>query len=409
MSNSTLQIAWRNLWRNRKRTALALLAIAIGQWAVLSTRGMMRGYADNIQNAITGPLLGHLQLHHPKYRDERALELTVPNLDAKLKSLRSLPEVSDAAPRIYAPVLCAPRQDAFIAMVVGIDLASETQPFGLLSGYGGTLAPGQVLIGYRLARTMNIAAGQEVALVGQGADGSMANDLYRVAGIVEGPSDLVNQTGVVMSLHDAQQFLAMQDAAHEIVIRARHIEQVPALVTHLKRDLGFREQEVVEWRELMPEMVMIMEITAWSAHMILALMLVAAVAGITNTVMMSTYERMHEFGMLLALGCTPGRIMRMILAEAVLVGVLGVVLGTGMGWAFCAIFAHYGLDMGAMGGADVGDLAMGGLRLPLEIHPRLLPFDPLVGLIAVTLVSLLAGAWPAFVAGRLDPMEALRA
>ncbi|HTL53354.1 MAG TPA: ABC transporter permease, partial [Planctomycetota bacterium] len=259
MASSTLRIAWRNLWRNGKRTLLAVLAIAVGQWALLATRGMMRGYADNIQNAITGPMLGHLQVHHPHYRDERALELVLPQVTAKLSAIRALSIVADAAPRIYAPVLCAPKQDAFIATVVGIDLDSESKPQGLLTGYTAGLPPHQVLIGYRLARTMKATVGQEVAVVGQAIDGSTANDLYTVAGIIEGPDDLVNQAGIVMRLTDAQELLAMQDSAHEIVIRARHAEDVPRLQAELRMLPALVGLEVIEWRELMPEMVLVME------------------------------------------------------------------------------------------------------------------------------------------------------
>lgn len=408
MQFSTWKIAWRNLWRNRKRTVLALLAIAVGQWALLATRGAMRGYADNIQNAITGPMLGHVQLHDPQYREERAIDLTIGDVAAKTAVLRALPHVADATPRIYAPVLCAPHKEAFIATVVGIDLESESKPFGLLSGFSGRLQPGQVLLGYRLARNMQAAAGQEIALVGQAADGSFANDLYTVAGIVNGPSDLVNQTGVVMRLDDAQRLLAMPDMAHEFVIRADGVESVPELLLRLQAEPALRGLEVIEWRALMPEMVMIMAVIGYSAYLVLALMLVAAVAGIANTVMMSTYERMQEFGMLLALGCTPGRIVRMILIEAVLIGVLGVLIGTLMGWGFNVFFHHVGIDMAALGGQNVKELAVGGLQLPLEIRTRMQPTDPIIGLVSVVIVSLGAALWPAVAAGRLDPMEAMR-
>ncbi|HTL53066.1 MAG TPA: FtsX-like permease family protein, partial [Planctomycetota bacterium] len=251
--------------------------------------------------------------------------------------------------------------------------------------------------------------GQEVAVVGQAIDGSTANDLYTVAGIIEGPDDLVNQAGIVMRLTDAQELLAMHDSAHEIVIRARHAEDVPRLQAELRALPALGALEVIEWRELMPEMVLVMEITSYSAYFVLALMLIAAVAGIANTVMMSTYERLHEFGMLLALGCAPGRIVRMILIEAALIGLLGVLVGTLMGWVFTAYFSAHGLDMAALGGTNVRDLAMGGLKLPLEIHPRLMFGDPFVGLIAVSIVSLIAATGPAFMAGKLDPMEAMRA
>jgi ABC-type lipoprotein release transport system permease subunit len=292
-------------------------------------------------------------------------------------------------------------------MVIGVDLASESQPFGLLSGNTEPLGEGEVLVGYRLARNADIEAGQEIAVVGQAADGSLANDLYTVKGIIKGPVDQVNQAGVVMGLADAQALFVLPDQAHELMIRATDLEVVPSVMAELRREPLFRDLDIASWRELAPELTMIIDMVDKVGYFILLLVLIAAVAGIANTLMMATYERMHEFGMLLALGCGPGRIVRMILAEAALLGGIGVAIGTVLGGVFVAITARTGVDMASWGGKAVGDVAYAGMRLPLDIHPRLTAVDPVVGLVAVVLVSLLAALWPAWVAGRLDPMEAM--
>ena len=408
MQHSTLRIAWRNLGRNRRRTALAALAIAIGQWALLAEQGLMHGYADNVQNAVTGPMIGHVQIHAPEYRDDRAMDLFIDGLTEKLAAIRGAPGVANAAPRIYTAALMAPEQEAFIAMVMGVDVHIESQPFGLLSGYADTLKPGHVMIGRRLAQQSGAHVGQEIALVGQAIDGSLANDLYTVQAIIESPADMINQSGVVMSIEDAQHLFAMPDMAHEIVVRANLADDVDVVLVEL-RGLGVLQGlEILPWRDLVPELVMIIDMSAYAGYFILVLVLIVAVAGIVNTLMMATYERMHEFGMLLALGCTPGRIVRMILMEAVLLGALGVAVGTALGMVFVAIAAQTGIDFTAFGGEEIADVAFGGMRLPLEIVPRLEAIDAAIGLVAVVVVALLAAVWPAYAAGRLDPMEAMR-
>lgn len=409
MRHSTGQIAWRNLWRNPRRTVLALLAIAVGQAALLASQGLMRGYGDNIQQAITGPMVGHVQIHAPKYREDRSTDLVLDGVAAMARKVAALPGVTSAAPRIYAPVLIAPERQAFVATVVGVDLAVECQPFGLLSEHREPLASGQVLIGYRLARLAGIQPGQEVAIVGQAVDGSLANDLYTVQGIIKGPVDLVNQSGVVMGLADAQKLLAIPDQAHELIVRTAGLKAVPALVAALRADPDLVGLDIATWRELVPELTMIVDMTNRVGYFILALILVAAIAGIANTLMMATYERLHEFGMLLALGCTPRRIIRLILAEAAWLGSVGVAVGTVFGGIFLAITRRTGIDMSSWGGKSVSDLAYAGMRLPLEIYPRITALDPIVGLVSVVLVSLVAASWPAWLAGRLDPMEAMRA
>ena len=152
MQLSTVRIAWRNLGRSKKRTALALLAIGVGQFALLASNGLMRGYADNIRLAITGPMIGHVQVHAPEWRQERALDLYLDDVADTLREIRSAEAVGSAAARIYAPALAAPQQDAFIAIVVGLDVQVESEAYGLLSGLDEPLAEGLKVVAERVVR-----------------------------------------------------------------------------------------------------------------------------------------------------------------------------------------------------------------------------------------------------------------
>jgi len=409
MHLSTFRIAWRNLSRNRKRTALAVCAIAVGQFALLATQGLMRGYADQIREAVTGPMIGHVQVHAPGWRDERAMDLYVSGVAEIVGEIRAIPSVSSAAGRIFAPVLVAPGNDAFVAMVMGLDMQAESRPHGLLSGIGRPLAPGCVLVGYRLARRIGVEPGAEIAILGQAADGSYATDLFTVQDIVECASDPVNQTGVILPLQTAQDLFVLPDRAHEIVVRARPETDARLLTDGLRALPSLKGMEVLPWQELVPELVMIIDMAHYVGYFVLVLVFIAAVAGIANTLMMATFERMHEFGMLLALGSRPRRLVRMILVEALLLGVLGVVLGTAAGGLFVAATAHSGIDMASWGGPEASEFAYQGLKLPLHIYPRLHWSDAPLGLAAVLFTSVVAALWPASVAARLEPMEAMRA
>ncbi len=406
---STFRIGWRNLGRNKKRTALALLAIGVGQFALLASNGLMRGYADNIRLAITGPMIGHVQVHEPKWREERALDLYMSHLADIMAAIRTDPAVRSAAARIYAPVLVAPQEDAFIATVVGVQVAIESEPYGLLSGLDEPLKDKHVLLGHRLAKKIGAKPGMEVAVVGQAADGSLANDLYIVQDIIRSPADLINQTGVVMSLSDAQKLLVMPNEAHEIVIRAKEAGQSEGIVQRLSKKPALAGLDIETWRQIVPQLVVILRTSDYVGYFVVVIVFIAAVAGIANTLMMATFERMHEFGMLLALGSRPRRLVNMIVIEAVLTGILGVIIGTGLGYLFVLATAKSGIDLASWGGnGDVRDMAYKGLNLPLHIYPRLAPFDTLLGLTAVLITSLVASLWPAWTAARLEPMEAMR-
>jgi ABC-type lipoprotein release transport system permease subunit len=193
---TTWRIAWRNLWRNRRRTGLALAAIGLSVTLVLLYNGMLRGYGDWLVATISGPMLGHVQVHDPDWRDTRAMERTIRDVGAKLDAIRRQPGVTGADARVYAPVLAAVGVDGFAVFVMGLDLQAEAAPNRLLADT--TLPPpGQVLVGRELATQMEVAPGDRLAIVGQGADGSLANDLFTVADVVTTSVDFVNRKAVV--------------------------------------------------------------------------------------------------------------------------------------------------------------------------------------------------------------------
>jgi ABC-type lipoprotein release transport system permease subunit len=368
----------------------------------------MHGYADQIQLAITGPMVGHVQIHAPEWREERAMDLTIPEVEKTLEAIEANSEVLDAAARVYSPVLVAPGEDAYTAVVVGVDIESESAPQGLLSGMKGPLASKGVLIGHILARKLNAEPGQELAVIGQTVDGSIADDLFVVQSVIRSSSSMINESGVIMSLADAQELLALYDEAHEIIIWNTASGLSQAVVDRLNSLAGFSDLEVLTWKEVVPELAEIIDIAVVAGYIMVVFVLVAAAAGVANTMMMATFERMHELGMLLALGSRPNRITFMIVIEALLLGILGVVIGTVFGYLFVFITSHSGIDMAAMADESVNDFAFMGLNLPLLVYPRLEFFDALVGLLAVSVISLVASVWPALMAARLEPVEAMR-
>jgi len=152
----------------------------------------------------------------------------------------------------------------------------------------------------------------------------------------------------------------------------------------------------------------IIDMKAWIDLVFLAVVFVAAAAGIANTAMMSTFERVHEFGMLLALGAAPGRVVRLVLTESVLLGLVGVTVGSIVGMALVLITAHTGINYAALAGSRVEDIAFGGLNVSYVIYPEFEPRYVLLGIVAVMVTSVAAASWPSLVAARLEPVEAMR-
>lgn len=407
---STLRIAWRNLGRSRRRTALALGAIAVAQCAVLAINGFLNGRNEWMVDALTGPMLGHAQVHAPGWREEQAPDLTIDRLEERLAAIRATEDVGQAYARIYAPALAAREIDGHAVVVVGVDAAVESAPGGMLDGLPADALPRErtVLVGSRLAREAGIEVGDELAVLGTRADGSMANDLLMVGGILHTPIDLINRTGIVMPLEAAQDTFGMPDMAHEITIRGTGSgDDAPALATRVAALPDLDGLETLPWRELAPELSAALGTSEAAGLVILLVVFVAAAAGVANTMLMATFERRRELGMLLALGTTPARLVRMILAEAVALGLLGVLVGSVLGGLLVLYQGHTGVQI--MAGADQGgEIAVYGVSFSGALHPFLRPGDFVGGVVGVTIVSIVAALWPALVTARLEPMEAMR-
>jgi ABC-type lipoprotein release transport system permease subunit len=406
---TTLRIAWRNLWRNKRRTGLALGAIALSVTLVLAYYSVLRGYGDWLIEAITGPMLGHAQIHAAGWRKDRSMERTLTRVSSLLESVRRDPEVSAATARIYAPALAAVAEEGFAVVAIGVDKGMETGSARLLEASTPDFGGKRVLMGRPLAALMDVKVGDTVALVGQGADGSLANDLYTVVGLVDTPLDLVNRQGVIMDLGEAQSLFSMPDEAHEIVTHARDPEQAEALAARLAALPQLAGADVLDWKRLAPEMVSLVEIVQVAWIFVLGLVFIAAAAGVANTMLMATFERTREFGMLLALGTRPSRIVQMILAESVALGLVGAFVGTAVGVALVALTHESGVDYATLTGGGPSEISFAGLRWSLRIYPSLAVIDVVRVIGAVTVTSVVASAWPAMRVARLQPASALRA
>ncbi len=416
MKSSTFRIAWRNLGRNRRRTLLAVTAIILGQFMLVFVNCMMDGMYHQIFLTLTGPLVGHVQVHHPEWREERATNLYIDHIAKVTAELESAPGVENVSARIFSGVLAASGEktdqpaEAEPGMVIGVDVAAETGEGGLLKGLAENELPGAggVAVGKVLARRLKLKPGMLVAVIGQDADGFPTSDLFTVKAIVSGTVDVVKTMGIVLSAEDAGKLMGMPDQAHEIVIHGRDSDDAEELAERIAALPSLAGMKVLPWKKAAPQLSRMIDMQKWFDLIFIAIVFVAAAAGIANTAMMSTFERTHEFGMLLAVGARPGRIVNMVLIESVVLGLLGVTLGSLLGTATVLITSHTGIDYSYLATNAAEDVAFKGLSFSFIIYPMFEIRHVIFGVVAVTITSVVASVWPAGAAARLEPMEALR-
>lgn len=409
MSRSTLRMAWRNLGRNRRRTALAFSAIAVAELVLVFYEGLLAGYADTLVQSVTGPLVGHVQVHAPKWREDRAMDRFLPEAEQQLEAIRKVPGVAQATARIYAPTLVARGEDGQAAVVVGIDFAAELKR-GMLDGLALPKSPGaqEVMLGAIAARALGAKEGDRLALVGQASDGSVASELVTVVAIVDTTVDLVNRLGVLMRLEDARELFALPGAAHELVIIGDDPQEAVPLAARIVALDALKGEEVLPWKKLAPEFAALMEFMWAYEFFILLLVFIASAAGAANTMMMATFERTRELGMLLGLGMKPRRVVSLVITEGLLLGLIGLLVGGLFGVVLVQYLSHAGLDLSALSGDRNKSIAFIGMKNSMVIFTRLSVGGLWRSAVGVLVTSLLAALWPAVRAARLEPVEAMR-
>jgi putative ABC transport system permease protein len=417
MSIQLLQLAWRNLWRNRRRTFITMAAIAFGYAMLLFVACLMAGLRwQMIQNG-TCLVMSQIQVHAPGYYPNRSLQKTLggrqgTDVSAMLASIAADSRVNAVAPRVYGYGLLSAAHRSAGVELMGVVPEQETRITTLNSqvvkgSYLSARVPKGVLIGDKLASTIGIELGAEIVLLTQAADGSMGNDVYTVVGILHTGLDAFDRGLVLMSLSSLQDLLHLAPGRiHEVGIKLNHITAATtvaaALEVRLRKTLPVR---VMAWPELAPELANYVQFNHGVTVVLFFIFFLVAVIGVMNTMLMAVFERTREFGMLMAVGMRPAQVIGLIMTEAAGLAVASLVVGATLGVPLLWYLQVHGLDLGgatgevvSVAGVVVGHLWYG--RQDFSAYSQ-----AALGLAATALVSALYPAWRA---AQLRPTEAMR-
>lgn len=412
MTALTIQMAWRNVWRHPRRSILTMSAVAFAALVLIFMLSWQFGSYETMINSAVAIHSGHLQVQAEGYQDKQRMGQVVRDPASIRSLLDAIPEVAGHTARAKAFSLVSSEKRSYAALVVGIEPKQEARVSTIetLVRKGEYLAPGdgnQALLGRLLARNLRVDVGDEVVLLGQGRDGSIAATAVRVKGVFESGQDELDRSTLQIPLDFFQEVYAMRGAVHEVVVLGDDLDAVPGIKQRLtsafrKTDAG-DGRVVLDWKELMPGLIQSIQMDLVSGFLFYVILIVVVAFSIMNTFLMAIFERKKEFGVLMALGSRPGRLSRLILTECSIMTGLGVALGIVLGMAVTVYFQVHGIHFS--GASEI----LRQFGLPERMYPELSFLSVGVGTAVVLLITSFAVIYPTLQVRRLHPVDAMAA
>jgi len=391
--------------RQKRRTALTLLTIFGGFTLAAISIGWSDGTYAYIIDMFTRNRLGHIEIHKEDYLDRPSIYKRIQNYREVGGRINEIEGVDSWAPRIFAGGLASLGDKTAAVQLIGMDPELEETTTGfnknVLKGKPLAAHPSrEVLLGKELAQILKAQVGSEIVLLTQAADGSLANDVFELIGIVDTGDETTDRLGLYMNLGAAQELLVTDDEVHEIIITIHDLKHIDVITNAIRSRLNDPQLDVQPWQVFAKSFYDAMRADQQGMWVMLAVIILIVAVGVLNTVLMSVLERRREYGLLKAVGTRPGQIVKLVLAELFLITMGGVLLGAGLSIVVNWFLSIHGISLPtpiSYGGADF-------THMYAEITPRSLYLPA----ITVFLSSLLVGLAPALKAAGTEPAEAMR-
>jgi ABC-type lipoprotein release transport system permease subunit len=407
--NITLRLAWRNLWRHPRRTWLTIGAMVFSNALLVFMISIQFGMYELMINNTLQTFTGHLQVQAPGYKDELKMRQVVPGAAALAQRLRDETGLESISVRSGAFALLSSEDRSYGVQVFGVDPRYEagvsTLP-GLVREGRYPVDPDaqEIVIGTVLARNLRVEPGDELTLLGSGRDGSFAAAVATVAGIFDTGVPDFDRSIAELPIGFFNDVFYMEDAAHSVVIMTPALSAIETIRPVIESALPADEDIVLlDWDALQPGLKQAIQADLSSAFFMYSVLVILVAFSVMNTQLMSVLERTHEFGIIMSLGLTPGRLGRLVVLETSLMGLAGLFLGALAGGLVTLWFTINGFSYPGM------DEMAAKFNLPARFFPEVTLLSLFAGPAVVYLGSILSAVYPALRLHWLEPVEAMRA
>ena len=401
-----LRLAWRNIWRHKRRTVIIVLAMSLTLALMMFYDGLMNGFTDAIYGNAVKVLGGNIQVHSDGYRAQASSTPLLPlaNAQAVVAAAEANPLVDAATQRINTGGLVTSREGAFAVGITGVEPEKEFE-VNIIGQYvtdGRNLTSDDtdsILIGKGLADAMNVKVGDRISMVGRSQHKQMRQRTMTVVGIYDlGMADIEKQT-VYISLGEAKSLYELS-APTEVAIFLQHLGQENEVITSLKS--GLSGYEIESFEANYPDLANAITSKGGVMNIFSVIIIAIAGVGILNLLLMAVYERTREIGVLGAMGLKPRQISLLFIMEGTMIGLVGVAVGIIFGLALNGALMRVGLDFGSMS-TVTSYMAL----IKDKVYPTWGVEKLLMRASMVAIISALAAVIPAIEAGRREPAEAL--
>ncbi len=400
-----MKIAFRNIFRQKRRTILTGLSMFGGFVMAAVFIGWADGSYNHIIDDFTRHNFGHIQIHEKSYLDHPSLYKTIYDFQVIQSRLQKINGIDSFAPRVYSAGLAAVREKSAGVRIIGIDpdreQATTTFKKMIVRGEYFSERPGhQALVGKDLAAVLKAKVGDDIVIVSQGADGSIANDRYTILGLVDSGNPLADRSSFYLHIRDAQELLVLENRIHEIAVNIGHLNKIDQMTGAISREIDNPELAVDPWQVFARSFYLAMKADMEGMWISLVIIVLIVAVGVLNTVLMSVLERTREYGVLKAIGTKPGQIVKLILAEVHIMAFFSILLGFAVALVLNSILAARGINLGM-------ELTYGGMTFntfKAEINARSFYIPAITIFVSASIV----GFFPALRAAHTDAAKSMR-
>jgi len=400
-----LKLAWRNIWRNARRSLIILLSVIVGLAAIVLYDSLSIGMIRQMLNNQIGAHVSHIQIHKKGFSDNKIIQNYIPDPEKVEAAIQNTPGIQHYSKRVITFGIISSAYSSSGISLIGIDPDQEEHVTkikeSIIEGNYLSGKAHEIVIGEQLAEKLEVGVGDKVVAMASALSGKIGSDMFRVVGIYRTFSSEFDKIHIYVNLPGAREMLELGNNLSEFAIIIDDLDQQQKIKSQLTAALN-DNYEVLTYKELLPLLVMQVEVYQESIFIFYAIIAVAMIFGIINTMLMSVFERIQEFGVLMAVGMKNRRLFWMILLEAFFLGTLGTGIGFVISYLLYLPLSRSGIDLSAFSDS------LTSFGAGTTIYPVLTVESIVSALLVIPFIAMLGAAYPAFKAVRLEPMSAIR-